>query len=311
MDRFMSDNGWDSEYLRWYVNYCCRDDYGCAMKDVSAWAGIHYFSARSGKAANADPHAVVTWPEGNGWIVNRLSERVHRHIRCSAAVLNIERAGNGLLVDYYDGKRDTMTRINAKVVIYAAPRFTAIRAIKDLRERPPAYAAGFGYVPWMVANIVMEGAPEGKGASLAWDNVSFHSESLGYVVANHQNVSARRDRSVLTYYLPLTSADPEAERRRAISLSFEDWAGMILKDLSRMHPGIERSINELYVWLWGHAMVRPVPGFIWGQMRREAIRPHGNIFFAHSDMSGISLFEEAQYWGIRSSREIMRKLGHS
>jgi hypothetical protein len=37
MRRFMSDNGWDSEPLLWYTDYCCRDDYGCTFDDVSAW----------------------------------------------------------------------------------------------------------------------------------------------------------------------------------------------------------------------------------------------------------------------------------
>ena len=43
--------------------------------DVSAWAGIHYFAARDGD----DESGPLTWPEGNGWIVRRLLERLEPH----------------------------------------------------------------------------------------------------------------------------------------------------------------------------------------------------------------------------------------
>ena len=49
-------------------DYSCRDDYGAGIAQVSAWAGVHYFASRRGRAANADRDAVVTWPEGNGWL---------------------------------------------------------------------------------------------------------------------------------------------------------------------------------------------------------------------------------------------------
>ena len=34
--------------LRWYLDYCCRDDYGAGAAQVSAWAGLHYFASRHG-----------------------------------------------------------------------------------------------------------------------------------------------------------------------------------------------------------------------------------------------------------------------
>ncbi len=305
MAGYLSDNNWDSEYLRWYINYCCRDDYGCVMEDVSAWAGIHYFAARRGIAANADSHAVVTWPEGNGWIVNKMAEKFSANIRCNACVLNIESTGSSVAIDYYDLKQKIPVRLYAKALIYSAPRFTALRTLKDFRLKKPSYAGSFGYSPWMIANITLREIPEGKGAPLSWDNVSFHSESLGYVLANHQDIKSHRDRSVITYYMPLTKSDPDSERRLSLTLSHEEWAEMIVKDLSQMHPGIGELVEELNVWLWGHSMIRPVTGFIWSRERFEALKPYGRIFFANSDMSGISLFEEAQYRGIMASRDAM------
>jgi monoamine oxidase len=278
------------------------------MEETSAWAGIHYFASRHGRGANADSPSVLTWPEGIGWIAGKMREQVGDNIRCSACVLNVETAGSGMAVDYYDVKRGTVVRIHARAVIYAAPRFTAFRAIKSFRDRLPVYADRFGYAPWMVANVTMKGVPEGRGAEVSWDNVSYYNDSLGYIVANHQDLARHRDRTVLTCYFPLTAGEPAAERQKAIKRTYDEWAAMVVQDLSRMHPGIEKSIEEVDVWVWGHAMIRPVPGLIWGRARQEALKPLGRIHFAHSDMSGISIFEEAQFRGIMASRAVLKDL---
>ncbi len=56
---------------------------------------------------------------------------------------------------------------------------------------------------------------------------------------------------------------------------------------------------------WGHAMISPRPGFIWGEHRQKALVPYRNIHFAHTDLSGIALFEEAFYHGLRAAGEVL------
>lgn len=72
--------------------------------------------------------------------------------------------------------------------------------------------------------------------------------------------------------------------------------------LPRYHAGADR-VQSLDVMLWAHGMVAPIPGFLWSAGRLDAGRPKGRIHFAHSDLSGISLFEEAWTQGIRAGRE--------
>jgi putative NAD(P)-binding protein len=36
----------NSRILNWYLNYCCRDDYGATTSNTSAWAGLQYFASR-------------------------------------------------------------------------------------------------------------------------------------------------------------------------------------------------------------------------------------------------------------------------
>ena len=35
------------------------------------------------------------------------------------------------------------------------------------------------------------------------------------------------------------------------------------------------------------------------------------IGFAHTDLSGMALFEEAQYWGVRAAEAVMREQRHA
>ena len=89
MSDWLRREGIASESVHWIVDYACRDDYGSRAEQTSAWAGIHYFAARGQR----DEKGPLTWPEGNGWIVRRLVDRVEKHLRTGAFVHRIERAG--------------------------------------------------------------------------------------------------------------------------------------------------------------------------------------------------------------------------
>ena len=155
----------------------------------------------------------------------------------------------------------------------------------------------------MVANLFLRDRPIETGFSLAWDNVLYESPSLGYVAATHQR-GLDRGPTVFTYYYPLCDDDPRAARRRLLEADWKSWADVALTDLTRATG--HRALNErLEVMHWGHAMTRPRPGFIWGGARRAATRAFRSIHFAHTDLSGVALFEEAFDHGIRAAEEIL------
>jgi hypothetical protein len=128
------------------------------------------------------------------------------------------------------------------------------------------------------------------------------------VVATHQS---GRDAgpTVLTYYLPLVDDDPAAGRRRLLATTWEAWVDLIVSDLSRAHPGLRDLVENVDVYLWGHAMVRPRPGFMWSDALAASAQPLGRLRFAHTDLSGMALFEEAQHWGLRAAAEILSAEG--
>ncbi|MBK9166324.1 MAG: FAD-dependent oxidoreductase [Bryobacterales bacterium] len=285
--------GFDSSYLQWYCDYSCRDDYGCSSADASAWAGIHYFAARE----DHDP-GPFTWPEGNGWLVKRLLERVGTHVRTGATVCQAAREKNRWRI---------VTKEIAYVsdaVIFAAPTFLAPFLIEDM----PAPQA-FEYSPWVTANLTLDRLPRERGVPLAWDNVIFNSPSLGYVVATHQSLASRIERSVWTYYWALADGEPAARRRDLLASGWNRWKEAILDDLTRAHPDIRECVSRIDILRLGHAMIRPSVGFLTSQARRKFTAYEAdNFWFANSDLSGISIFEEAQYRGVTAADRALARI---
>jgi protoporphyrinogen oxidase len=284
MRDWMHAQGFDSKYLRWYIDYACRDEYGGAMDTISAWAGMYYFAAH----AEHDDKGPITQPEGNGWIVKRLVQKLGRYIRTGAPVAAIRREGARLRV------QTPAIEYVCDTVIFAAPMMLAKYLMEDA---PPVTTQ---YSPWVTANLTLDRMPRESGLDLAWDNVIYDSPSLGYVVATHMTLRSRIDKSVWTWYAAVDN------RRILLEQPWEYWRDYILKDLSRAHPDIRDCVSRIEVMRFGHAMARPVPGSIFSGDRLRLTKPHGRVLFAHSGVSGFSVFEEAQYRGVVAADQALR-----
>lgn len=300
---WLDRQGWRSPVLRAHVRYAMRDDYGTEPQHVSAWAGVHYFASRRGWAANGAGENELTWPEGNGRLVQRLADFFPDRIAAGNIVHRVARDGDRVLVDSFDVAADATVRIAARAAILAMPHFVATRVCPELGG-----GEGFSYAPWLVANVTIDRLPGGRGVPLAWDNVSSTSNSLGYVVATHQGPDAIASGTVLTWYLPLSDMEPAAARRLLVDRPADEWKRIVRDDLLAMHPDLDDAIRSIELWRWGHAMIRPTPGFLW---RAEALLPRPPLFLAHSDLSGLSLFEEAHYRGVHAAEDAMTLLGHA
>lgn len=300
---WLDRKGWRAPALRAHVRYAMRDDYGTEPGDVSAWAGIHYFASRRGWAADGAGGNELTWPEGNARLVARIAGRFRDRIASGRIVHRVAREGEHVMVDSFDTAANATVRTRARAAILAMPRFVATRVCPELGS-----AEGFSYAPWLVANVTVDRLPAGRGVPLAWDNVSSTSNSLGYVVATHQGPAAVNAGTVLTWYLPLSDMPPARARRLLVERGARAWKRIVRDDLLAMHPELDGAIRRIDLWRWGHAMIRPTPGFL---RRADGLDPAPPLFLAHSDMSGLSLFEEAHYHGVRSGEAAMAHLGHA
>ena len=292
---WLDQQKFDSPYLRWYVDYACRDDYGARAADISAWAGIHYFASR--EHGDKGP---LTWPEGNGWIVRQLMNRVGSHVRGNSPVYAIRRDGTRFRV------LTSAADYNTDVVIFAAPTFLAPHLVEDA---PPAHS--FVYSPWLTAILTLDRLPRERESEPAWDNVIFDSPALGYVVATHMSLRTQIDRTVWTWYWALADGAPAQNRSMMLANNWGWFAEYILRDLERAHRDIRQCVSRIDVLRMGHAMARPIPGFLGSEERRRWASLTARLLYANSDLSGFSIFEEAQYRGVRAADRALQIVGQA
>ncbi len=307
MKEWLLQNGYISEYLHWYCDYCCRDDFGTRYDEIAAWAGIHYFAARKGQAANAKHQDVLTWPQGNGWLVEQLQKEYSDKIKLNSLVTSIRTLADGVEIRYLDVISGHLQAIRAQQCIVAIPQFVAARLLAPDAARHKLVQQHFTYAPWMVANLTVSTLQERRGEGLSWDNVIYNSEALGYVDATHQSIKQHEPAKVLTYYWPLTGGDVISERKKAAARTHEEWVQLILQDLVKVHENIAKAVTNIDIMIWGHGMIRPVKNFIHGEARRMLKEPiEGKIFFAHTDLAGLSLFEEGFYQGRQAAEAVLQ-----
>ena len=315
--QWLNDNGFTAPSLHWLANYATRDDYGCAHDQTSAWAGLHYFACRNGEAANAAADAVLTAPEGNAWLARGLARHAQGRIVNEAVAWRIEEGKASVAVDALSGEKSL--RIEARQLIWAAPAFLLPRIWPALPGELRAAALAGDYAPWLTANLHLADFPEERhGAPPAWDNVLYDSPGLGYVVATHQLIRRHLSGTVFTCYRALHDVAPGEGRRLLRETPRAAWAEAFLGELERVHPDIRRLATRLDVFCNGHAMRRPVPGSLFhehgapggprGQRRKLVDFRHPRIALAHADLSGFSLFEEAQYRGVAAAQLTLARL---
>jgi len=243
----------------------------------------------------------LTWPEGNGWITSQLLKRVGWSVRTGQMVRRIESQGNRYLV-----LTDNVTYAT-DAVVYAAPSFLAPYLLDGFSRLQK-----FEYSPWLTANLTIDRPPRGAGTlERAWDNVVARSPTLGYVDATHQTLRSQVDRTVWTFYWALAEGSPAANRALLLQKDWRYWSDAILSDLERVHPDIRSCVSRIDIMRMGHAMARPVVGSIFDPQRRELAQGRSGLLFANSDLSGFSIFEEAQFRGVEAADKILHRLGRS
>jgi phytoene dehydrogenase-like protein len=293
MAQWMDAHGLRSPALRWLIDYSVRDDYGASLTSASAWAGVHYFAARP-----VDEQGPLTWPEGNDWLVQQLLARVGGCVRTSSPVWRVGRNGTRWIID------TPSVRYEADALIAALPLHALALTLDGIAPPPVVLERS----PWLVANVHLDRWPAEPSLPVAWDNVIYDSPSLGYVVSTHQSVRTRIDRTVWTWYHAPVRDPAVVARRKLRDLTWPAARDMVLADLRRAHPDIDACVTRIDVLTYGHAMPRPVPGFLKATEQLRGWRPGPRFALAHTDASGLSLFEEALERGVSAAAQIREAL---
>lgn len=314
---WLKSQGFTSPNLLWYLDYCCRDDYGQGIEQVSAFAGLHYFAARGN-----DHAAVLTWADG----LNHLSEKIRQFIQLeelnqfpnhaewtfrqpaslAASAVQIVEHADGVNVVLRHNQSGEIIEVQAKKLICAIPLMIAARIIAE----PQRY--GFTgklpeSAPWLVSNFVLHSFPnEPKNSELAWDNVVYGSRGLGYVVATHQDIRlAKPEISAFTAYAALNHDTPQNVRKWLLNANEADLLDIAAQDLLTVYgKRFWQHVSHIDLTVRAHAMAVPQVGYLNNKVLINLRNHHSRIVFAHSDLSGYSVFEEAAFWGAEAARKI-------
>ena len=297
---WLVNNHFKSEELLWLLDYSCKDDYGLGIKYVSAWAGIHYFAGRKNNWATNRHDQVFTWPEGNARLAKHLSKVVEGKNLSQHLVYDVNYHQENVEVLIFDNQSKISKKVIAEKVLFATPQFVNQYIFKSKKLK------NFNYVPWLLVTLTLKNE-FGGAEELAWDNVIFGTEGLGYINDQHQNLNQIVGEKVITYYRSFSTDNCKKARRKLYNLKEEELKNLVLDDLKVAHPEIEDFIIDIQFHKLGHGMISPVPNFIFGEEKQLAKQNIDNkIFFAHTDLSGISIFEEAFHQGIRAAKEMIK-----
>ena len=302
MKEWFETNNFTREPLFNYIDYCCKDDFGLGIHYVSAWAGIHYFAGRKQDASSDKKESVLTWPEGNARLASHLKKYTDQKTLKNHLVYEVKVENNKAVAKAFDDVKKVSVEIIADKVIMATPQFVNQYLIKDRKE----FTKEFHYTPWLLATLTVTDLADNFSFPLSWDNVIYDAKGLGYVYDQHQSLNQIQARKVITYYYSFSSSDLKKSRKELYKKNKEYWKQFVFDDLKIAHPDIEDFTEQMEVFLLGHGMVSPAPDFIFGEAKKQASKNiEHKIFFAHTDLSGISIFEEAFHHGINVVNQIL------
>lgn len=305
---WLNKNKLTNPSLHWYVNYSCRDDYGVSYKQIPAYFGLHYFASRTGKGKNINEHSVMVSTKGNGWIIDKIKEKLSKDsIKTNNAVFRIEQENGKYLVHTHENGNSITYK--AEQVIWAAPMFVGKHVLAGVFPELQKTASNMEYAPWIISNITLkEPLQEKTKIPLSWDNLIYNSEGLGYVNTLHQEISTNlKNKIMLTHYNAPTNDNSKQTRSELLNASWESLSKNVIKDLSIPHPNIRHQIEAIDIMIRGHAMTYPLLGVQNFYNTTEiAQKAPKNLFIAHSDLSSYSIFEEANYWGVKAAKQIIK-----
>ena len=289
-DTFLNDQNIDADpYFRNLIDYQMLDDYGGTSQQVSALAGIHYYTCRPYQKQHVE---LFSAPEGNQYFAKKIHQQLSSHkILNQHLVYHIEKQGAGYLVNALDIIQNQRLEIQTDAIVYAGQKHS-------LPYIAPEIDSPFNeniYAPWMVVNILTKQKPNNFGF---WQNEYLDSKSgfLGFIDSSVQYQGNLKGIHCLTGYYCLK---PE---HRSQLLTVEDHKDRIVNEtLTYIRSMVKEPINPeaAFIHVMGHAMPIPTPNYLF-----KTYPEIGNFNFSGVDTGKLPLLFEAIDSGIMAAKSL-------
>lgn len=289
--------GWDPVASEFWDPYC-RSSLGTTHDRISAWAAISFLGAEF--------FPTLSQPGGNAYLTRGLSGKLGAVVKTGTFVVRAVNQGSEVHVSYLEGGK--VTTVRARTAIYAAPIFLAKHVLPEMVPAGRTEASAFIHTPYIVANLHVDRTPAGLGYD-TWihDGLFFTDVIVADWAGLTAPQSASLDRAnVLTLYAPLFGS---GRRSELLTRPLEEYETAILDDLEKILPGVTDTVTAVDLYRWGHAMLAPEKGFVFGASRLASQEPIGKISFAGHDVDGVAAFENAVGAAYRAVSEVGAHLG--
>jgi spermidine dehydrogenase len=241
-------------------------------------------------------------------------------LRLQSTAVHIRNEGDeSVLVTYVQA--GNLYQVRAKAVVMGSGGWVNRNIVQDLPTSHVEAYKQFRYGPVLTANVAVR----------HWrffDKLGFAAarwfSGLGWHVCVRRNVALRPDAPaltpdspiVLTFYIPILQPDVDpmaqgpAARALLLSTTYARYERQLREQMTEMFgpSGFDarRDIAGVVLNRWGHAYMAPYKGFFFGSNGQpaphEVIRkPHGRIFFAHSELQGNMNMAHAMLEGRRGA----------
>jgi spermidine dehydrogenase len=297
MADYAARRGWGAHTLE-VIEEWSSSTIGGRAAEVSAYGFLSFNSLGQGGED-------ITLPGGNAWLAERLAERVGRdRLRSGLMAVRVENHGQEVRVVLVHPLTGRFTMRRARCAVLACPKHITARMVPELAAAGRTGWRLYQYGALLMGAASVRRTPVLKGAPLAWYNGVESRFTQGFLVADYNSDRWRSGDphrpNVLCIWTPLAG---KATRQELLDRPWSHWADRMMDDLEFMLPGITADLTRLDIYVWGHHMVIPTPGFLTDPARAALTRPLGRITFAHTDRHGMPSFELATRAGFDAARE--------
>lgn len=277
------------------LDYQMRDDYGGSAAEVSALAGLHYFTCRP---YGIKPLELFSPPQGNQYFVQKLANALPENAaQVQQMVHRITPNKGSFTLDVLDLKNQQKRQINTQKVVMAGAKHVFKYLLPEVY---PSFAKT-AYTPWMVINVVLK-FPTQKAAYWQNEMLTSRHDFLGFVDSASQADRDGEYRVLSAYYC----FRPE-ERANLVNLPnrLQEVAADTM-DLINDYFGQDLNplVEKIYIKLMGHAMPVPAPNYLLHDHNDN--RTYENLVYAGVDNGRLPLLFEAMDSGLMAA-ELLKK----